>query len=38
LDIAHEVDEQTGRMTGKTSTYTLTGSVQMMAVADDSIV
>ncbi len=38
MDIADEVDEQTGRITGKTSTYTLTGSVRMMAVADDSIV
>ncbi|CAF1513872.1 unnamed protein product [Rotaria magnacalcarata] len=34
LDIA---DEQTGRITGKTSTYDLIGSVPMMVVADDSI-
>ncbi|CAF3666903.1 unnamed protein product [Rotaria sp. Silwood1] len=37
LDIADEVDEQTGRITRKTSTYTLTDSVRMMLVADDSI-
>ncbi|CAF1421731.1 unnamed protein product [Rotaria sordida] len=38
LDIADEVDEKTGRITGKTSAYILTVSVRMMAVADDSIV
>ncbi len=37
MDIADEVDEQTGRITGKTSTYALTGSVRMMTVTDDSI-
>jgi small subunit ribosomal protein S21e len=37
LDIA-EVDEQTGRMTGKNRTYALCGSIRMMGEADDSIV
>jgi hypothetical protein len=37
LDIADEVDEQTGRITRKSSTYTLTVSVGMMTVTDDSI-
>jgi hypothetical protein len=37
LDIAVEVDEQTGRITRKTSIYTLTGSVRMMPLADVSI-
>lgn len=36
LDIA-EVDEQTGRMTGKSRTYALCGSIRMMGEADDSI-
>lgn len=37
LDIA-EIDEQTGRMTGKSRTYALCGSIRMMGEADDSIV
>ena len=37
LDIA-EVNEQTGRMTGKSRTYALCGSIRMMGEADDSIV
>jgi len=37
LDIA-EVDEQTGRITGKNRTYALCGSIRMMGEADDSIV
>jgi small subunit ribosomal protein S21e len=37
LDIA-EVDEQTGRKTGKSRTYALCGSIRMMGEADDSIV
>ncbi len=37
MDIADEVDEQAGRITGKTSTYTSTGSVRMIDVAEDSI-
>jgi small subunit ribosomal protein S21e len=37
LDIA-EVDEQTGRITGKYRTYALCGSIRMMGEADDSIV
>jgi small subunit ribosomal protein S21e len=37
LDIA-EVDEQTGRITGKNRTYALCGSIRMMGEADDSLV
>jgi small subunit ribosomal protein S21e len=37
LDIA-DVDEQTGRITGKNRTYALCGSIRMMGEADDSIV
>ncbi|UJR24872.1 hypothetical protein I4U23_006241 [Adineta vaga] len=37
LDIA-EVDEHTGRMTGKSRTYALCGSIRMMGESDDSIV
>jgi small subunit ribosomal protein S21e len=37
LDIA-EIDEQTGRKTGKNRTYALCGSIRMMGEADDSIV
>jgi small subunit ribosomal protein S21e len=37
LDLA-EVDEQTGRMTGKSRTYALCGSIRMMGEADDSLV
>ena len=37
LDIA-EVNEQTGRMTGKSRTYALCGSIRMMGEADDSLV
>ncbi|CAF1336597.1 unnamed protein product [Adineta steineri] len=37
LDIA-EVDEHTGRMTGKSRTYALCGSIRLMGEADDSIV
>jgi small subunit ribosomal protein S21e len=37
LDIA-EVDEQTGRMTSKSRTYALCGSIRMMGEADDSLV
>ena len=37
LDIA-EVDEQTGRATGKNRTYALCGSIRMMGEADDSLV
>jgi len=37
IDLA-EVDEQTGRVTGKNRTYALCGSIRMMGEADDSIV
>ena len=37
LDIA-EVDEQTGRVTGKNRTYALCGSIRMMGESDDSLV
>ena len=37
LDLA-EVNEQTGRMTGKSRTYALCGSIRMMGEADDSLV
>jgi small subunit ribosomal protein S21e len=37
LDIA-EVDEQTGRITGKNRTYALCGSIRMMGESDDSLV
>ena len=37
LDIA-EVDEHTGRITGKNRTYAICGSIRMMGEADDSIV
>ncbi|CAF1235864.1 unnamed protein product [Rotaria sordida] len=36
LDIA-EVDEQTGRITGKNRTYAICGSIRMMGEADDSL-
>ena len=37
LDIA-DVDEQTGRITGKNRTYAVCGSIRMMGEADDSLV
>lgn len=37
LDIA-EVDEQTGRATGKRRTYALCGPIRMMGEADDALV
>jgi len=37
LDIG-EVDEQTGRYTGKNKTYALCGSIRLMGEGDDSIV
>ena len=37
LDIA-EVNELTGRITGKNRTYAICGSIRMMGEADDSIV
>jgi small subunit ribosomal protein S21e len=37
LDLA-EVDENTGRATGKYRTYALCGSIRMMGEADDSLV
>lgn len=37
LDFA-EVNEQTGRLTGKNRTYALCGSIRMMGEADDSLV
>ncbi|CAF0928886.1 unnamed protein product [Didymodactylos carnosus] len=36
IDIA-DVDEQTGRVTGKSRTYAICGSIRMMGESDDSI-